>query len=50
MHDVENYMGEIGKRCNTRMLEKKGSNLRTWTEEIGAPSTKVQYQSTDTWI
>lgn len=41
MHDVETYMGEIGKRCNTRILDKKDKNLRTWTEEVGAPSTNV---------
>lgn len=41
MHDVESYMGDIGKRCNTRILDKKVSNLRTWTEEVGAPSTNV---------
>ena len=40
MHDVETYMGEIGKRCNTRMIDKKCSNLQMWTEEVGAPSTK----------
>lgn len=41
MHDVETYMGEIGKRCNTRIMDKKDSNLRTWTEEVRAPSTSV---------
>ena len=41
MHDVETYMGEIGKRCNTRIVEKKNSNLRTWTEEVRAPSTSI---------
>ena len=47
MHDVETYMGEIGKRCNTRLLDKKEANLRTWTEEVGAPSTNVSGESTD---
>lgn len=37
MRDVETYIGEIGKRCNTRILEKKGSNMNSWAEEIGAP-------------
>lgn len=41
MHDVETYMAEIGKRCDTRVLDKKHSNLRVWTEEVGAPSTNV---------
>ncbi|KAF6241450.1 hypothetical protein HO173_000160 [Letharia columbiana] len=40
MHDLETYMGEISKRCNTRILDKKASNLRTWTEEVGAPNTE----------
>ena len=48
MHDVETYMGQIGKRCNTRILEKKDSNLRKWTEEIGAPSTNVSEKPIDT--
>ena len=39
MHNVEAYMGEMGQRCNTRLLEKKGTNLRSWTGEIEAPST-----------
>ena len=49
MDEVESYMGEIGKRCNTRILDKKASNLRTWTEEVGAPSTKTSEKSTDLW-
>ena len=48
MHDVETYMGEIGKRCNTRVLDKKDSNLRKWIEEVGAPSTNVLEIPTDT--
>ena len=39
MHDVEAYIGEIGQRCNTRLLEKKGANLRSWTGKIEAPGT-----------
>ena len=49
MEEVENYMGEIGKRCNTRILDKKASNLRTWTEEVGAPSTNASEKSRDLW-
>lgn len=45
MHMVETNMGEIGKRCNTRILEKKGSNLRAWSEDVGAPSTKIANRS-----
>ena len=40
MHDVEAYIGEIGQRCNTRMLEKKGTNLQSWTGKIEAPGTR----------
>ena len=47
MHDVEAYMGEIGRRCNTRILDKKESNLRTWTEEVVAPSTNISENHTD---
>ena len=43
MHTVEAYVGEIGQRCNTRLLERKGSNLRSWAEEIEAPSTNRPY-------
>ncbi|KAK4695720.1 conserved oligomeric Golgi complex subunit 1, partial [Lecanoromycetidae sp. Uapishka_2] len=38
MHKVEAYMGETGQRCNTRLLEKKGTNLRSWTDVAEAPS------------
>lgn len=47
MHDVEAYMGELGRRCNTRILEKKGSNLRRWNEAVEAPS--MQACSIDTY-
>jgi len=40
MHNVEAYMGGVGQRCNNRLLEKKGANLRSWTAEVEAPSTK----------
>ena len=41
MHEVESYMGEIGRRCDTRILDKKTSNLEKWTEEVEAPSTNI---------
>lgn len=41
MHDVEAYVGKLGRRCNTRVLEKKGSNLRTWNEAVEAPSMQA---------
>lgn len=28
MHEVETYLGDMGKKCNSRLLEKSGSNLR----------------------
>ena len=34
MHRVEAYMGDIGQRCNTRILERKGTNAVAWEEEI----------------
>ena len=49
MEEVENHMGEIGKRCNTRILDKKNLNLRTWTEEVGAPSTNTSGKFPDLW-
>ncbi|KAL2039107.1 hypothetical protein N7G274_008156 [Stereocaulon virgatum] len=39
MHTVEAYIGEIGQRCNTRLLERKSSNLRSWAQEIEAPNS-----------
>ena len=35
-HHVEAHLGDMGKKCNTRLLEKKGNNLKTWEREIGA--------------
>ena len=49
MEEVENHMGEIGKRCNTRILDKKNLNLRTWTEEVGALSTNTSGKFADPW-
>ncbi|KAL9122169.1 MAG: hypothetical protein Q9187_001270 [Circinaria calcarea] len=28
MHEVETYLGDVGRKCNMRLLEKSGSNLR----------------------
>ena len=36
MHHIEAYLGEMGKNCNTRLLEKKGSNLGALNDMIGA--------------
>lgn len=43
VHDVEAYIGEIGQRCNTRVLEKKGANLRSWAEKTEAPGTRFPH-------
>ena len=39
MQQAETYLGSMGKRCNARLLEKKGSNLHTWDGQIGAAGT-----------
>lgn len=39
MQQVETYLGSMGKRCNARLLEKKGSNLHTWDGQVGAAGT-----------
>lgn len=36
MHHVEAYLGDMGSKCNTRLLEKKGTNLRVWNGEVSA--------------
>lgn len=36
MHRVEAYLGDMGSKCNTRLLEKKGMNLRAWNGEVSA--------------
>lgn len=35
IQQVETYLGDMGRRCNARLLEKKGSNLRTWDGAVG---------------
>ena len=39
IQQVENCLGNMGKRCNARLLEKKGSNLHTWNGQVGAAGT-----------
>lgn len=39
MQQVETYLGSMGKRCNARLLEKKGSNLHTWDGQVRAAGT-----------
>lgn len=36
---VEVHLGDIGARCNSRLLEKKISNLRQWDTAVGAVGT-----------
>ena len=36
MQKVEVHLGDLGARCNTRLLEKKISNLRQWDTAVGA--------------
>ena len=40
MHIVETYMGEISKRCNTSILEKKTSNFGVWTDDVGSSTLR----------
>ena len=37
MHNVETHLAEIGQKCNTRLLEKRTKNFRTWQEEVDKP-------------
>ncbi|KAL8922557.1 MAG: hypothetical protein Q9208_005060 [Pyrenodesmia sp. 3 TL-2023] len=34
MQSVETYLGDMGVRCNSRLLDKKAANLRAWNEDI----------------
>ena len=36
MHHVEANLGDMGVRCNTRLLDKKAANLRRWNATVGA--------------
>ena len=36
IHRVEALMGEMGRKCNTRIVERKAVNLRKWDRERGA--------------
>lgn len=39
IQQAENFLSNMGKRCNARLLEKKGSNLHTWNGQVGAAGT-----------
>ena len=36
MQQVEATLGDLGRRCNTRMVERKGSNLRRLARAVKA--------------
>ena len=44
IHDVETYIGKIGQKCNTRLLEKKVANLEAWHMKVTASGRKVSGQ------
>ena len=51
MSCVESYVGEIGKNCNTRIVEKKASNLKAWTINIESQSTRLLgYKDESEWL
>ncbi|KAL9039153.1 MAG: hypothetical protein Q9180_002701 [Flavoplaca navasiana] len=39
MQQVETYIGDMGMRCNSRLLEKKAANLRAWDSDSKARGT-----------
>ncbi len=42
MQEVESYFVDMGRKCNTRLLEKKVSNLHTWDGSIRTAGTSHQ--------
>ena len=45
MQQVEGYLGDLGRQCNTRLLEKKGVNLRNWEDTMGARGNEAPANS-----
>ena len=43
MHKIEAYIGEIGRRCNTRILERKEQNVNDLEEEVGSSGMVTVY-------
>ncbi|KAL8847332.1 MAG: hypothetical protein Q9221_007615 [Calogaya cf. arnoldii] len=41
MQQVESYIGGMGMKCNSRVLEKKAANLRAWDNDSKAIAAKV---------
>lgn len=42
MQHVESYFVDMGRKCDSRLLEKKISNLRSWNGEMRAKGTLHQ--------
>ena len=42
MQQVESFFVDMGTKCDSRLLEKKISNLRAWNGEIRAKGTLHQ--------
>ena len=40
MQQVETYLGDLSKECNTRLLDKSTSNLRVWGGQVGATGAR----------
>ena len=36
MRRVETLMGDIGTRCNTRLIDRKNANLQAWNKHVSA--------------
>lgn len=39
MQQVESYIGDMGMRCNSRLLGNKAANLRAWDNDSKATGT-----------
>ncbi|KAL8708729.1 MAG: hypothetical protein Q9220_006455 [cf. Caloplaca sp. 1 TL-2023] len=51
MQEVESYLGQMGMRCNSRLLEKKATNLRVWSDATKAQGTLNScLQSEGDWL
>lgn len=42
LQQVESYFVDMGRKCDSRLLEKKISNLRSWNGDIIAKGTLHQ--------
>lgn len=39
MQEVDSYLGNMGFRCNSRLLDKKAANLKAWNNDSKATGT-----------